>query len=204
MKIEKCIVQFNARKEALQDIKILRKRLSPVNMRLYESSGRYRDIILDIIQYMKDILDTNFENYTQGKGISGANIGIPFNIIVVRRPITSRTGKVITFLSDKIKLKRTTQSYRYLVMINPRIIGKWGEKVTLKSNCGSLLLTKPVEIERYERISVHYSDINGKQKAKEFDLPISATIAHEIDHNNGILITDRVEGSVMYDIVKNR
>lgn len=74
-------------------------------------------------------------------------------------------------------------------MINPKII-KSGPGFTQYeySNCGSLLLKEPIRVWRHPRIVVNYFNRDGVSCQTEGYLP---TVQHEIDHNNGILITDR-------------
>lgn len=74
------------------------------------------------------------------------------------------------------------------VMINPVITASSGEKESL-SNCGSLLLPAPIRIKRYAHVSGFSFNMDGRRQIFEGYLP---TVQHEIDHNNGILITDRV------------
>ena len=62
---------------------------------------------------MLEILNTKFSDYTKLQGISGANVGIPFNIIIVR------------------------DLDNYIIMINPEILSKSKETKLVKSNCGS-------------------------------------------------------------------
>jgi len=68
----------------------------------------------------------------------------------------------------------------------------------VESNCGSLNLEESIPVERHESVTVKYYPfpIEGEEYAAEFHLPIvetftSGTIQHEIEHNNGILITDK-------------
>lgn len=181
MKISQFIVQDKS-PEWGNDRKILHNELFQVNMRLFNSSYPYQTVISNIVRYMINILDMKFEDYPEGKGISGANIGIPFNIVVVRLP----KQKFLTPLKKFFGVGK-----RYLVMINPRIMAYGPETSIKKSNCGSLLLKEKIAVERWEEIVVYYYNMKGKIIREKFEMPLASTIQHEIDHNKGILITDR-------------
>lgn len=143
-----------------EDRDILTRRLFDVNLRLMKTSSEYREIVTKAAKYILWGSMTEKEGYKKPHGFSGANAGIPWNIIAV---------------GDK-------------VMLNPHIIYAEGERRGL-SNCGSLLLKEPVEIKRYAHVEVEYWDLVGDRHVIDGYLP---THQHEIDHNMGILITDRL------------
>lgn len=111
--------------------------------------------------YIGELATSTREGYKTPHGYSGANAGIPWNIIA---------------LADGT------------IMINPRITWHSEARKTSLSNCGSLTLKKPIKIWRYANVRGEYFDIQGNPSTFEGYLP---TVQHEIDHNNGILITDR-------------
>ena len=147
-----------------EDKDILTRKLFEVNTRLFSSSEQYRDIILSCCDYIQWAAQTEKIGYKKPHGFSGANGGIPFNIIALANGT---------------------------VMINPIIVETSGERTSL-SNCGSLLLTAPILIKRFARVVVNYLEpaSTGELITRQVTgyLP---TVQHEIDHNNGILITDR-------------
>lgn len=145
-----------------EDKDILTRKLFDVNMRLYKTSEPYRNIVQQCAEYLLWWVETEKEGYKKPHGVSGANAGIPFNIVAI-------PGEV---------------------MLNPKITYESGEDGRKKSmsNCGSLTLEEPIEIWRYEYVDVEYFRLDGTSATKSGYLP---TLQHEIDHNNGILITDR-------------
>lgn len=145
-----------------EDKDILTRPLFEVNMRLYKTSPDYRGIVTMACAYIRLCAMTEKEGYKKPHGFSGANAGIPWNIIA---------------LADGT------------VLINPWISYRSEEKRLSMSNCGSLLLPEPIQIERYADITVDYFDLDGNKCIKRGYLP---TVQHEIDHNQGILITDRI------------
>lgn len=153
----------------------LHRPLFDVDIKMFRENRIFNEIIHRIVDYMKIILCTNFKDYGKLKGVSGANIGIPFNIVAILYD-----GLIETF-------------------INPSIVRVSRSKTTISSNCGSLKLPKSVKVDRHSWIQVKWMDIKGVSHKEYFTtvgianyniLPIAATLQHEIDHNKGILITD--------------
>ncbi len=157
-----------------EDVDYLKRPLHQVNMRLFAINESYRSIVLACCDHIEKVALAGFDGYKLPHGTSGANVAIPFNIIcvVVDRGLRTAHGKV---------------------MINPKLIGRGGgPMIETESNCGSIRLASPIKVARREVIEVQYFDKNGKRH-QEFAWPQtqSFTIQHEVDHNNGILITDR-------------
>jgi len=161
-----------------EDNLILHRKGFNVNMRLFAESKGYRKIVLDIIMYMGKISKKEFSDYPQVKGISGANIGIPLNIIGIRFSHD---------ISDGILSVKKGEMY---FMINPEIVGNSQKMKIVDSNCGSIRLSERVKVHRFMWVKVKYFDIAGKAQTRTFQAPEAFTVQHEIDHNSGILITD--------------
>lgn len=161
--IEDYMVQIKEKQNS-----VLKRKLHDVNMRLYRSNEEYKNIIRRIVDFLSRVLCMRFENYDVIKGISGANLGIPFNIIV-------------------IKINNIPKQ-----MINPKIIKSSGKQIKILSNCGSVLLTEKITVLRDEIVEVTYYDLNGDKQTEKFSREQSGfTIQHEIDHNLGVTILDR-------------
>lgn len=157
----------------LEDKPYLRFQLFNVNMRLFKSSFTYRDIILQVCQYIKWLCSETMEGYKKPHGMSGANAGIPWNIICY----TKNRGK---------------KNESYEIMINPRITHYGGDLVETSSNCGSIRLKKPIKIRRNSVIDVEYYDEQGIKRESTFTRYDGGfTIQHEVDHNLGVLIIDK-------------
>jgi peptide deformylase len=150
-----------------KDSECLRRRLFNVNMRLFKDNNNYRRIVISVCDYMLKILDYDYSNYSTLKGVSGANLAIPFNIIAI-----SKDG------SNKI-------------LINPVITSMSKETVEVQSNCGSLLLKANHPVRRRNWVEVSYFDTQGQNRKEKYTLSNGGgTIQHEIEHNLGVLITD--------------
>lgn len=158
-----------------EDLVYLRTTHFPVNMRLFRTSPRYRDLILHHCKYIEELCLEEKPGYKKPHGMSSANAGLAFNII----GITKNRGLPGEYCQ---------------IMINPQIIMDSSETEVALSNCGSLTLPAPIEVRRYKEIKVRYFDVNGDLHTQDFTRDTGGfTIQHEIDHNNGILITDRAE-----------
>ena len=146
----------------------LHRPLFNVNIKLFINNERYKKTILDICDYMKLVITQEYENYQKLSGLSGANIGIPFNIIALVK-------------KDEV-----------VCMINPSIVKMSKQTRMIKSNCGSLNLKDKISVSRREWVDVSYYDIFGRHNQERYTIANGgATIQHEIDHNRGILIIDR-------------
>lgn len=163
-----------------EDLPFLKTKLFDVNIRLLKSSRPYRKLIQRACDYIEFLCSTEMDGYKKPHGMSGANAGIPFNIIAYQQ-------------------HRNTDKERTVVMINPKITHYSDEKITAATNCGSIRLKESIFVERSKYITMYWHDIVGNQHYGSFErLTNSLTIQHEVDHNLGILITDK---EVKYEYV---
>lgn len=164
-KIAKALVQVGE-----DDSEILIRPCFPVNIRLMRTNVGYFNVVAQVINHMKGVIQTKFSDYTALQGISGANVGIPFNIIIIYYD-----GKLLT-------------------MLNPVIISKSKETKTTLSNCGSINLKEPIKVTRHISVTVRYVPfIDASCLEYEEKVFKSGTVQHEIEHNLGILITNKKE-----------
>jgi peptide deformylase len=155
-----------------EDLVYLKSKHFPVNMRLFATSPEYKAIILQQCEYIRDLCLSQKEGYKKPHGMSSANAGLAFNIIGIAK-------------------NRNTDKEFCEIMINPVIITRSKDTIKSFSNCGSLTLQNPIEIERNAGIVVGYYTENGNYREKAFNRETGClTVQHEIDHNLGILITD--------------
>lgn len=169
MKVEDCLTHI----DYAEDHEYLRRPLPNVNMRLFARSQAYRRLVRHACSLLGQHAITKMEGYKLPHGVSGANLGIGWNIIahVVDR------GTVMAAAH---------------VMINPEITRYSEEQATTLSNCGSIRLEEPIQVRRSVSITVKYYDTSGMLHVRDFTAAAGAfTIQHEVDHNQGILIIDR-------------
>lgn len=160
MKIAERLIQNNENEDD-----VLHNKLFNVNIRMFKGNKQYRNLILHCCDYMKSCL-TTYDDYGQCKGMSGANIGVPYNIICV--------------LCNNEKE----------ILINPTIIETSKHYEIKLSNCGSLQLKEKIAVKRPTYIIVSYYSIDGVLRERKFTT-LSGTVQHEIEHNLGILIIDK-------------
>jgi len=181
--VEKLIAQYLVQSR-IDDT--LHRKCFDVNMRLYRNNQEYNKAVGAIISLMKAMLETEFSDYAKLKGISGANISIPLNIIVIR--VESKRGLPKEHSSVVLP--------EVFSFINPKITKHSKKTSIVKSNCGSINLSEPINVARYDWIDLEYyrsgDHRNGEKNTERYGKPLSFTIQHEVDHNAGVLITDKI------------
>ena len=157
-----------------EDLIYLKSKHFPVNMRLFNTSEEYKNIILQQCNYIRELCLDVKEGYKKPHGMSSANAGLAFNIIGITR-------------------NRNKNDEYCQIMINPEILNRSTKRVLTTSNCGSLTLLEPITIQRNLKVLVKFYDENGNFHEELFNRETgSFTIQHEIDHNLGILITNLI------------
>lgn len=120
-----------------------------------------------------DMLDTMYKN--DGIGLAACQVGMLKRIIVYD----------IKYIEEGAKKEGH-------ILINPKITSRSKAMIEVEEGC----LSFPDIYEnvlRHEKVTVEYTDIDGKKKkinAKEIE---AVVIQHEIDHLDGIVFLDRVE-----------
>lgn len=106
-------------------------------------------------------------------GLSAPQVGVPKRIIVVRtRTGTSSAGSEI------------------VGMVNPRITEREGTTTAIE---GCLSLPRgdwKIEVTRSETVTVEYLSSDGQEGTLRASGSVARQIQHEIDHLDGVLITD--------------
>ncbi len=121
----------------------------------------------------QDMLDTMYKN--DGIGLAACQVGMLKRIIVYD----------IKYIEEGAKKEGH-------ILINPKITSRSKSMIEVEEGC----LSFPDIYEnvlRHEKVTVEYTDIDGKKKkinAKEIE---AVVIQHEIDHLDGIVFLDRVE-----------
>lgn len=114
---------------------------------------------------IKNMIETM--NHYQGIGLAANQVGEDCRIIVVKNGVTG-------------------EDHAY---INPDIIDTTGGFVYSKEGCLSIP-NQEVTIRRHEGIVLEYTTEERRRIRQLFFSPVSIILQHEIDHLNGILITD--------------
>lgn len=125
-----------------------------------------------IKELSQDMLETMYKN--DGVGLAACQVGILKRIIVYDYLYVEEDGKKSP-----------------MVMINPVIKNRSKSMVFVEEGC----LSFPDEykdVKRHEKVTVEYTDLDGKRKtlhAKDLE---AVVIQHETDHLDGVVFLDRV------------
>lgn len=76
------------------------------------------------------------------------------------------------------------------VLVNPKIISHSNKTIVAEEGCLSLPEIN-LQVPRYEKVKVLYWDTDGKRRKVKASGLFARALQHEIDHLDGILITDR-------------
>ena len=116
-------------------------------------------------QLSKDLIVTMLKH--KGAGLAAPQIGVLKRVIAIK-------------------------SKKPYVMFNP-IIGKKPSPMTITEEGCLSIPGERIRIPRRKNIIVKYQDLFGKTQVKKFSGMDARVIQHEIDHLNGVLITDYIE-----------
>ena len=131
---------------------------------LRQTAKRVANIDDTLRSICASMCDTMYEN--NGVGLAAPQVGISKRIIVV-----DNNGKP-------------------LILINPEIVFFSDNKIEMEEGC----LSVPEEVKtilRSESVKIKYRDTKGKPHIETYDGLIARVIQHEIDHLDGILMTDK-------------
>lgn len=127
----------------------------------------------DLRKFLDDMLETMYVD--KGCGLAAPQVGVTKRIIVL----------------DSNPSDEDLSARRPMYLINPEII--WHSEETVMFNEGCLSLPdQRAEVERYERVRVHYMDYNGKEQEILADDLLAIILQHEIDHLDGVLYIDHL------------
>ena len=81
------------------------------------------------------------------------------------------------------------EKYKPIAMINPKIISKSDETISIEEGCLSIPELRE-EVIRSESVQISYLDVNMKEHTVEADELFARVIQHEYDHLQGVLFID--------------
>jgi len=139
--------------------KILRKKTNQVE----EINDKTIGIITNLFETMRN---------ANGIGLAANQVGINKQIFVV-----------------DISPVEDYEKYKPIAMINPKIISKSDEIISIEEGCLSIPELRE-EVVRPESIQVSYFDVNMKEHTIEADELFARVIQHEYDHLQGVLFID--------------
>lgn len=158
--------------------------LTVPNTKLNTKCEQITEINDEIKQLGKDLLETLLsQKDPEGAGLAAPQIGVLKRICAVRR-----------FIYDKENYE-TSSSKEYL-LINPEIVKTSTEKEIYWEACLSIPNTY-AQVERPKKIKVEALDIEGNKIRINTSGFFARVIQHEMDHLDGILITDKNIGKTI-------
>lgn len=141
---------------------VLRKKTKPVK----ENSEELQTLI-------DDMFDTMYNS--QGVGLAAPQIGKEIQLFVMD--------------SDGITDETDEEDVGPLVLINPEIQEKSGEKIKLEEGCLSIPDVRD-DVVRPDKVVIEYLDRNFDKKSITATGWVSRVIQHEYDHLQGVLFLD--------------
>jgi len=128
-------------------------------------------------QELRDFVAAMFATMraSKGVGLAAPQVGVKKRVLVL-----NPTGD--------------TDPEQDLVLINPTIVSRDGEKDSMEEGC----LSFPgiyASVTRPERCTVEAQDLDGNPIRAEYDGFVSRIIQHEYDHLEGVLLVDRMSSA---------
>jgi peptide deformylase len=155
----------------------LRQKAEPVDM---PPSKKEQEELEEMMEFLRNSQDPDIaEEFSlrPGVGLAAPQINISKRMIVVRT------------MADEGE----TEEYAFF---NPRIVSHSQETTYLESGEGCLSVDRAVEgiVPRYSRIKIEAFNIAGEKVKYRFRGYKAIVFQHEIDHLDGIMFYDRIEG----------
>ena len=133
----------------------------------------------DVRQLVRDMLESMYA--AKGLGLAAEQIGRTESVCVIDVPNEA----------EKEECRGENAAIPMpLVLINPEIIAKEGRQ---RNEEGCLSFPEiGAPISRADRVTVSFTDLDGKRQTVSARGLLSRAIQHETDHLNGVLLVDRM------------
>jgi peptide deformylase len=135
---------------------------------LRQKSKRVKAIDGSVQRLVDDMIETMHS--ASGVGLAAPQVGVSLRVIIIGMPEEEE-----------------------IVLINPEIVRRTGER-WVTEGC----LSVPGyfgEIKRAQRVTVKGKDLSGKEIRIKAEELLAQALEHEIDHLNGVLYIDHLEGN---------
>jgi peptide deformylase len=128
---------------------------------------------------LSSLITNMFETmyHAEGVGLAAPQVGLPIRLVVI---------DLAPFKEDDPELGTFK-----VVMINPTILERSEEEITMEEGCLSIPGIHE-SVSRSEKITINYFDADFKEYTQEFEGFRARVIQHEYDHLEGNLFTDKV------------
>lgn len=128
----------------------------------------------EVLEIAEGMIATLKSYKNGGVGLAAPQVGVLKRLILVRLP-------------------RTIGGYTEpIVFINPKITSFSNDMVIAEEGCLSIPDTF-LKIARHKNVTVEYLDDKGNHHEEKLSDYAARIVQHEVDHINGILITDRYQ-----------
>ena len=148
----------------------LLKILEIPNPLLKKKSAPVGTITNDVRQTLSDMLETMYD--APGVGLAAPQVGILKRMVV-------------------IDVTRDNEEKRPYKMINPVITAVSDTHVLHEEGCLSVP-EQYAEVDRFEKVTVEYTDENGNRQTLSADGLLAICIQHELEHLDGVLFIDHL------------
>lgn len=138
--------------------------------RLRLQSERIEDIDTSVRELVENMFESMYQ--TAGFGLAAIQVAVPKRLVVM--DLAQKEGE------------RDPQ-----VFINPEILSFGDEIAPYHEGCLSLP-DLYIDVDRPTTVRVRYQDLSGKMHEHDADGLLARCFQHELDHLDGLLITDRV------------
>jgi peptide deformylase len=140
---------------------------------LRHKTKKLPDVDIETVELIKNMFDTM--RNANGIGLAANQVGSDKSIIVI-----------------DVSVIEEYEHIKPMVFINPEIIFRSEEKITMEEGCLSIPDIR-CEIERPKDIVLKYWDTEMKEQKLEASGLLARVTQHEYDHLNGILFTDLID-----------
>ena len=149
----------------------------------------------ELASLTQDMFETMYD--ANGVGLAAPQIGLSKRLFVALQiePLEEEEpdeAADLATLSPEEKRKRWGVVAEH-VMVNPEITGRSGEQFA-QDGCLSVPGLYVKEMQRDEKITVRFQDVTGEAHELDAEGHFAHVIQHELDHLDGILFFDRLEG----------
>lgn len=125
--------------------------------------------VKEVVKLANDMAETMY--VSRGVGLAAPQVGVSLRVVVLDVTDTNRPEDLI-------------------MMINPAIVTYSGLGESME---GCLSMPgRRVKVARHSSVHVRFTDLHGRSSVKSMDGFLAVAVQHEIDHLDGLMMTDRV------------
>lgn len=129
-----------------------------------------------------------------GVGLAAPQVGVGLRVFIVSEEAATvgRREPPGRAAEGDGRDSREEKQWKYFVFINPVLKKKSRKKVEFTEGCLSVPGRYGI-VPRAEKVSIEWHDGTGRKQTRGFTKFFARVIQHEMDHLDGVLITDRAK-----------